>query len=451
MENNKLIDLDSESIVIGCMLNSIDIVNNALDRLTVNDFHKLVHRVIFNSIKELYVKDARVDAISVINNIQETDAKFNPVHVFEVNQFGKISDCDYEINKLRELSHMRSLALTLAASSEAVLDKKGSYEDISSKTIHEIEKISSENLTSEQNFEEVMWNDYQGTSKSYIQVLEEKIEERRQGMISYDGVPSFYPLLDEALNGLNRGHFIVVGARPGVGKTTFVLNILKRVCQDNKIPAGFFSLEMSSDQVCLNLAAIHGKLNSHKLRSFQASPQEFSEVVTSINSLKDMPLYIDDQASLRISQIVARTKRWVTTKSIKLLVIDYLTLIQGDTKYINHQEKVSDISKSLRALAKSLKIPIICLCQLNRESEKGNRKPNKADLRESGQIEQDAHSILMLHQVEKFFDPENGSHSSQTELQVLIVKNRFGPALTIDYSFDKSTGFINEYEKMQKE
>ena len=440
----KIIDLDCEAVLLGTMLNSINAVNNAMESLTDVDFFKPEHRLIFRAIQALYRQDLQIEIFTIANIIQERNPKFDMAYLFTLDRLNNEGEGLYQIEKVLELSRMRKLQSQVFQCLQDVTDKKGTCEELASKLSKEIDEIILEKGKEEKSINSVIWENYRDSGEPFWKYLDKRIENSFKGLISFDGLPTHYSRLDSCLNGLNDGHFIVVGARPGVGKTTFVLNLMKKIAYDNKIPTLFFSLEMSTDDVALNLACIVAHVQSKSVRAGMIDQVDHSNLIQAATELKATPLYIEEQPSLRISQLMARAKRHVSVNGVKLIVIDYLTLICGDVRYANKQEEIAEISKSLRGLAKKLKVPIICLCQLNRESEKEKRPPTKADLRESGQIEQDAHSILMLHRPE-VYDPLN----KPGMLSVHIVKNRFGEETVIDFDFDKKTGVIKECPEMK--
>lgn len=439
MDFTKLIDNESEAILLGTMMCSVNAVNNAMDMLSELDFYNPDHRRIYRAIQKLYRQDHEVERDAVFNVIAEDVKNFKAGYLFGLTTLSTSGEGLYQIEKLKELSRLRSMYVQTLEASEFIKAKNGTSEEIAAKLAKDLDAILTDQKSPEQTFESVIWENYRDTGEPFWQHLDKRMEMARQGLISFDGIPTLYPLLDSALNGLNNGHFIVIGARPAVGKTTFLINLMRNLTFEQKLPVAFFSLEMSADEVALNLICQQAEVSSKNVRAGIVTPIEHSRIIGAAHELRDIPLHIDAQPALRISQLIARAKRHVSVNGVKLILIDYLTLITGDVRYSNKQEEVAETSKALRAMAKKLNVPVICLCQLNRESEKDKRAPTKADLRESGQIEQDAHSILMLHRPD-LYDPNH----YPGQLRVHIVKNRFGEERTISYNFNKSTGVISE-------
>jgi len=440
----KLSDPDSEVVLLGTMLSSINAVNNAMDVLGEGDFVKAEHVKIFRAMQKLYRLDHEIEPFSVIRVVEEDNKNFDGFYVINLQQFNTSGEGLYQIEKIKELSRMRRLLVAFHENCDIVQNKKGTSEEIIAKICKDMDSIVSEKSAPEKNYDDVIWQNFRDTGEPYWKYLEKRMEMSLRGEIVFDGVSTHYPRLDKALNGLNNGHFIVVGARPGVGKTTFLINLIRNVCLKQKQPAAFFSLEMSTEDVFINLTCIDAAVPSKSVRAATIEPDEFNRFIGAAEKLRGVPLYVDDQGSLRISQIIARAKRYVSVYGIKVIFVDYLTLVTGDVRYSNKQEEIAETSKALRALAKKLNIPIICICQLNRDSEKDQRIPRKSDLRESGQIEQDAHSILMLHRPDM-----NDPLGKPGLMQVHIVKNRFGEECVIDFSFQKESGLMEEIAPIQ--
>jgi replicative DNA helicase len=443
LDFSKLKDPDTEAVLLGTMLASKDAVDYTIGEMEEGDFYNPDHVVIFRAMKKLYQANHVIDPFSVINQISEFRKNFNDMYVVELRSFASHGNGSYQVEKLKELSLMRKLMSVTCENFDLLKEKKGTSEEVAAKIIKETETVMDAKGQESKTYRDVMIDNFLETGEPYWKYLQKRMEMARDGLNVLGGVPTYYPRLDEALNGLNAGHLIVIGARPGVGKTTFILNIMRNLAYIAKIPVAFFSLEMSDDQVFTNITFIHKELYSKNFRTKVPSNEEFNACMKAVEELQDMPLHVDSSPALKISQLAARAKRYVAVNGVKAIFIDYLTLISPDIKYQNREEGISSISKSLRALAKELKVPIVCLAQLNRSSESENRAPKKSDLRESGQIEQDAHSIILLSEVIR--DGESEEYRKKYgHVRAEIAKNRFGSTQDIYYEFYKESGLMKE-------
>ena len=436
----KLQDIDCEAALLANMLSSINAVNNAFDAIKVTDFVKVEHQKVFRAIESLFTRNQEISIYTVLDHLRVTDESFDPNYLLSISAFTSSGFGLYEIERLKKLSMVRSLAMLSMAFVEKLKQGGEEIEQIASTHLEEIEKILFSTGSDTRTIENVLRENYLESGMGIMDFIQHRMEMKEKGLTTFNGPASGHKIIDTTLNGLNNGHFIIVGARPAVGKTTFALNMIKNILKQG-IPVGFFSLEMSVDEVITNILCMEAEVNSHRVRSFSLSPYEFHSLYEKEKQLQQLPLFVEDQGSLKISQLIARAKRMVKVNGVKAIFIDYLTLIEGDEKHPNNQEKVSVISKKLRNMAKLLNVPVICLCQLNRESEKDNRRPTKADLRESGQIEQDAHSIMLLH---KFEDGVTTENARESKLHVYVEKNRFGPTPKVEFRYDKTVGLIKE-------
>jgi replicative DNA helicase len=251
------------------------------------------------------------------------------------------------------------------------------------------------------------------------------------------GLPSGFADLDKMTNGFHNGEMIVIAARPSCGKTSIAMNIAEFLSVDKNIPVGVFSLEMSAEQLGMKLLCSRARVNLHNISTSILSERDCQKMVTAGGKIGKSPLYIDDSSGLSILQLRAKARRMVQQFGVKLFVIDYLQLLHSTKKTVdNRQQEIADISCGVKALAKELDVPVIALAQLNRESEKNNRKPRMSDLRESGAIEQDADFVGLLYK------PTVEEDSAQVEptcvpVNLLIAKQRNGPTGDIAFTFIK--------------
>ena len=244
------------------------------------------------------------------------------------------------------------------------------------------------------------------------------------------GIPSGIAALDELTTGLNRSDMIIVGARPGMGKTSFALNIARNVAVKSNRPVAFFNLEMSREQMVNRLLSSEARVSSKKLRVGNLTPEEWGRIAMASSSLCSAPIYLDDTASITVPEMKARLRRM---KDLGFVVVDYLQLMQSAKKTDNRVQEVSDITRSLKIMAKELDVPVMICAQLSRGTEKqGNHRPALADLRESGSIEQDADQVLFLYREEYYKNEKDDPTSVETGTsEVIVAKNRHGELGTV--------------------
>jgi len=277
--------------------------------------------------------------------------------------------------------------------------------------------------------------------KILVHAAIDRIEEyhKRKGKIS--GIPTGYPMLDRLTDGMHAGEMIVIAARPSMGKTSLAMNIVENITLGSNIPVGVFSLEMTAEALVTRMIFSNARLNFGKLRDGKMSEHDFPRINAAAGKLHKAPLYIDDTPALSILQLRAKARRMHTQYGIKLIVIDYLQLLHSTSRRAmdNRQQEVSEISSGIKSLAKELKVPVIVLCQLNREMEREkNRKPRLSDLRESGAIEQDADLVGLLYKVTQDEDAEGADESEGLPINLLIAKQRNGPTGDIPLTFLKA-------------
>jgi len=271
----------------------------------------------------------------------------------------------------------------------------------------------------------------------------EKAHNRKEGVT---GIPSGFDELDALTAGFHNSELIIVAGRPSMGKTAFSLNIARNVAVDYNIPVGIFSLEMANYQLAMRMLCSEARVNSHLLRTGRLPESEFPKLSIAVGNLAEAPIYIDDSPALAILELRAKARRLKAEKNIGLLIVDYMQLIQGPKNVENRQQEISMISRSLKALAKELDVPVIALSQLSRavETRGGDKRPMLSDLRESGAIEQDADLVLFIYRAERYSQSlDDDTISQKGKAEIIIGKQRNGPTGTV------TLAFINDYARFE--
>ena len=444
MEIRLPINEEAERVILGRMMNSVNVANEIFEKLEEADFFLPEHRAIFSCGYRLFSKDRVIDATSIFTQMENDYPKMaNYSTIFGMANYYSAVNISIEqfVEILKKFSTSRKIIsfsremITQAATVEHSAEEiKGIFLKDSDEIFKGLNEGKIRSLT------DVMKDNFRESGKDFIDYIQHKQERRAAGHNTIEGHLSGYKLLDDCLEGFNKKHYIIIGARAGVGKTTFILNLMKRFMERN-LKVGFFSLEMSADMIAEKFVCLCAGVDQKKLSRGNLSPDEFQEIVRASKNIEDS-IYIDDQPNLFISQMSARAKRMVKSNGVQIIFIDYLSEVRGEGRFSNKQEEIQHVSKAIRAIAKNLNVPVICLAQLNRENEKGERRPRKSDLRESGQIEADAYSILLLHK-----DDQN----RPGVIELHVVKNRLGRESSFDFSFDGNSGTMEElgYYKMK--
>ncbi len=442
---------ESEMMVLGCMLTSINSLNITADALDDSDFYFTEHKIIFQTLKTAYKKDQPADIHLVAEELKRQD-KLNAVggvaYLTVLAQYaGTSAFIEEYIELVRSKSLLRKMIhasqLTEKVALEEPLDVYAALDEAQqlffqiSQSIHSSPGVLIGDILSGVKSE---------SSIPYLKELQEKQEHYLQKgpeETGITGIPSHFVDLDKMINGLNKSNLMILAARPAMGKTALAINIAESICFKNHIPVGIFSLEMSAEQLVHRIVCSQAEVESDKIKTGSLNGMEYQRIVASVNHIQKQIMIIDDQAGLKITDLRARARRMKEIYGIGFLVIDYLQLISGsgsNRSYENRQNEISEISRLLKNLARELNIPILCLSQLSRKVEdRQGHRPMMSDLRESGSIEQDA-DIVMLLMRRDYYD----SNDKPGEAELSVVKNRHGGVGTIILTFRKEFAqFVN--------
>ena len=413
--------LDVEEAVLGAMLIEPSVIDEAMEELRPSCFYDPVHRMIFEAMTALVNEHAAIDIITVstkLTALGNLEAIGGPVTLVNLSQkIGAAANIEYYIRILKQKNIQRELI----SASHRIL--KDSYD----------ESVNVDDLidtAQSQIYDAIQDNTRKDVQEvgSLINTALNDIQEM-QGRTGLNGVPSGFPSLDRITMGWQPSDLIILAARPSVGKTAFSLNLARNAAVDHNIPVAVFSLEMSAIQLVKRLMTSESGLPADKIKGgVPLETYEWQQLEMTLSNLSKAPLYIDDTPSLPLTEFRSKAKRLVKQKKVRLIIVDYLQLMQGpaDLRGMREQE-VAAISRSLKATAKELNVPIIALSQLSRQAvqrEKGNGKPMLSDLRESGSIEQDADMVLFIHRPDVLGLSETPEGRETT--YIIIAKHRNG-------------------------
>jgi replicative DNA helicase len=283
----------------------------------------------------------------------------------------------------------------------------------------------------------------------------EKLEELRTSGESITGVPSGFKDLDELTAGFQKSDLVIVAARPSMGKTAFVLNIAQNAALDNNIPVAFFSLEMSKEQLVQRLLTSEGRVDAQRLRKGKLHDDEFIRLGRAAGTLMHAPIWIDDTPGITLLEMRSKARRLKIDNDIGLIVVDYLQLMQGPSNTESRQQEISYISRSLKGLARELRVPVLALSQLSRAPEQrtgDNKRPQLSDLRESGAIEQDADLVMFIYRQEMYDGPtDKDGNSLEGRAEIIVGKQRNGPTGLVNLFFNKTFTRFENYSARQLE
>jgi replicative DNA helicase len=416
--------VELEEAVLGAMMLEKEALSQVIDILKPESFYKPAHQSVYRAIVELFKNSEPVDILTVVSQLKKAGELEIAGGAFAISQLTNRVASSANIEYHARIVAQKFLQRELIRLSTDTIHR--SYEE--STDVFDLLDTATKNI-----FELVDANVRKQHDKMSTLVAEaiKQIEIAGTQTSGVTGVPSGFTALDRVTSGWQRSDLVVLAARPGMGKTAFVLTIARNASVEFSRPTAVFSLEMSSLQLVNRLISGEAELNQEKIRKGNLEPYEWQQLNSRIGSLTKAPLYIDDTPALSIFELRAKARRLKENFGIEMIIIDYLQLMTaGSDNKGNREQEISYISRSLKGLAKELNIPIIALSQLSRSVEQratGSKRPQLSDLRESGAIEQDADMVLFIYRPEYYglIEDENGN-STKGRAEVIIAKHRNG-------------------------
>ncbi|MCK4662198.1 MAG: replicative DNA helicase [Bacteroidales bacterium] len=436
--------IDIEEAVLGALMLEKDAVIAVIDILDPPAcFYKESHRKIYSAIRDLSTNNKSIDILTVIEELKSRSELEEVGGQYYISQLtlrvASAAHIEYHARIIAQKYIQRELIRVSSEIQKKAFDESTDVLDLLNYSESELFKISEGNIRKE-------------TAKIniIIQTALKQIEEASKQEDGLSGVPSGFTNIDRITSGWQKSDLVIIAARPSMGKTAFVLTMARSITVDHKLPVAFFSLEMSSIQLANRLIVSETELPSRKIKNGQLEKYEWEQLEYKIKKLIDAPLYIDDTPALSIFELRAKCRRLKIQHDVQLIIVDYLQLMTagGDSKSSREQE-VSTISRSLKAIAKELDVPIIALSQLNRalESRKGDKRPQLSDLRESGALEQDADMVIFIHRPERYGVTEDGEGNSLIGLaEIIIAKHRNGPVGDVQLKFTDELAKFTEFD-----
>lgn len=427
-------NVEAEQAVLGAMLLSHDAVIVAMEKLQSQDFYRDVHRIIFEAMEHLHRENKEIDVITLpdeLKRMKKLDDVGGLEYVLNLpNLVGSAANIEYYANIVAEKALARNLISTCTELTTEAYDGQKETEALLDDAERRILQLS--DTKNRGDFASV---------GAVVEVTLDKITKLYENKAGLTGLPTGFRDLDRMTSGLQPSDLILVAARPSMGKTAFTLNIAQNVGVRQHKTVAFFSLEMSQEQLVQRLLCQIAHIDSQKLRTGQLnSDEEWTRLTDACDKLYESPIYIDDTPGISVAEMRSKARRLKSEHGLDLIIVDYLQLMQGRNAE-SRQQEISEISRSLKALARELKVPLIALSQLSRSVEsRQDKRPMLSDLRESGALEQDADIVSFLYR-EDYYDKET---ENQHITEVILAKHRNGPVGSVKLYFkNEFTLFLN--------
>ena len=422
-------NIEAEQAVLGAMLISKEAIAESAQILNPQDFYREAHRIVFEAMLDLSNRNQAVDNLTVIEQLNKTNQLEKVGGIAFVtalaNTVPTAANVVFYAKIVKEKALMRHLINTATAIAAMGYEGADDADSIMDKAEKMILEIASNRKT----------GDFTPINQIVIDTFS-KIENLYESKGGLTGLSTGFKDLDKLTAGLQPSDLILVAARPSMGKTAFTLNIASYVALKENKPVAFFSLEMSKEQLMQRMLCAEGLVESQRLRVGDLDEQDWQKLIAAADKFSKAPLYIDDTPGISIMELRSKARRLQQEKGLSLVLIDYLQLMQGraNKNGDNRQQEISEISRSLKSLARELNVPVIALAQLSRSVESRQiKKPMLSDLRESGSLEQDADIVMFLYREDYY----NAETENKNITDVIVAKHRNGPVDTVQLFFHK--------------
>ncbi|MCX7780974.1 MAG: replicative DNA helicase [Negativicutes bacterium] len=421
-------NIEAEQSVLGALMIEREAVTKVTEFLKAADFYREAHRVIFDAILHLYSRNDAIDLITITEYLRKENKLEAAGGISYVaglaNSVPTAANVVYHARIVEEKALLRNLINSATAIAGMGYEASEEVEMILDKAEKMILEVANRKVGQE----------FTPINKIVLDAFT-KIEQLYATKGGITGLPTGFRDLDRLTAGLQPSDLILIAARPSMGKTAFVLNIAQHIAIKEKQPVAFFSLEMSKEQLVQRMLCAEAMIDASRLRIGQLEDKDWTNLIRGADRLSSAPIYIDDTAGINVVELRSKARRLQIEHGLKLIIIDYLQLMQGGGgKSENRQQEISEISRSLKSLARELGVPVIALSQLSRSVEARQvKKPMLSDLRESGSLEQDADIVAFLYR-EDYYNPDT---ERKNITEVIIAKHRNGPVDTVELFFHK--------------
>ena len=436
--------IEAELAVLGAMLSSKDAISKALQWLRSHHFYKESHSKIFLVMSDLFDKGEPIDTISVINKLKKNKQIDNVGGAYFITGLVESVPTEANVERYAKIVLEKFMLRELIRASHEL--SKDAYND--RQDVGEILDAAEQTIFS------ITQDRLRGGFMPIEGILHDtfkNLDRIASNPGSVTGVASGLIDLDEITSGFQKGDLVIIAGRPSMGKTALALSVMRNAAIDFKVPVGMFSLEMANHQLAQRLLCAEGRVDSHLVRTGKLPKNQWKNLSLAVGSLAEAEIYLDDTPAITVLELRAKARRLKAEKNLGLIIIDYLQLMQGPRNIESRQQEISNISRSLKALAKELDVPVIALSQLSRAVEqRSDHRPQLSDLRESGAIEQDADVVIFLYRSWVYSREEE----DKGKAQAIVAKQRNGPIGTVNLSFiDRFARFesISAFEELESE
>jgi len=420
-------NLEAEESILSAILIDNDILLDVLEILSPEDFYRSAHQKIFAAITDLFTKNEPVDLVTLTNILREQNRLEELGGATYLARLVDTAPLAVNAQHYARIVHDKACLRRLIERSNAIarrcFEDSGNVDDVIDFAETSIFEISE--------------NKVKPSFYPIGKIIEgniDALEERQGSKALVTGVATGFTKIDELTAGFQNSDLIILAGRPGMGKTAFALNIAKHAAIDGNIPVAIFSLEMSKEQLSMRMLSSEAKIDSTKMRRGFISQNDWMKITDAAGILSEAAIYIDDSPDITAMEIRAKSRRLKMEKDIGMIIVDYLQLMKGRISAERRDLEISEISRSLKALAKELSIPVVALSQLNRELEKrSDKRPQLSDLRESGALEQDADVVAFIYRDELYNKDENNPKRGTAE--IILAKQRNGPTGSASLKF----------------
>ena len=435
-------NIEAEQAVLGAILLESSVINQVLEVLIPEDFYKDAHRKIFNAMIDLDRDNKPIDLLTLFDHLKARGNLLEEVGessylTYLTELVPTTENVNYYAKLVKEKSIVRNLVMAATDIAHRGNDENVDLDEFIDRAEHTILDIA-------QNKIKPSFYDSRELAVRALEIIEQL--HARKELIT--GIPTGFEKLDYMTSGLQAADLVIVAARPGLGKTSISLNIAAHAAMEHGRSIGIFSLEMTKEQLMLRMLSNKSKVNYSSIRSGYIKDDDLEKLVHAADELGQAKIYIDDTPAITVLEIRAKARRQQRDKGLDMIIVDYLQLMRGSRRSESREREIAEISGSLKALAKELSIPVIAVSQLSRQTEsRSDRRPQLADLRESGAIEQDADLVLFIHRADVYRkDPEEKDGIAE----LIIGKQRNGPTGTIKLAFLEKRG-VPSFENLAPE
>lgn len=433
-------NLEAEMAVLGSMLMDEDAISVSTELLDESSFYKDSHKKIFEAISGLYGANKAVDLITLTNELKRSEIldEIGGASYLTalVNCVPTAANINHYVSIVKEKYILRTLINSATKIISICYESEGNVDEVVDSAEKFIFEVSDRRT--------------QGTylhMKEIVKDSIENIDKLYQKKAHVTGIPTGYIDFDNITSGLQESDLIIVAGRPSMGKSALALGIAEYAGVIEKIPTAFFSLEMSKEQLVQRMLCAHAKVDAHKVRTGYLSPSDWPRLTAAAGKLSEAPIFIDDSPAISVMELRAKARRLKAHHDIKLIILDYMQLMRGSGREENRQQEISDISRSLKSLARELNVPVVAISQLSRAVEsRTDHRPQLSDLRESGAIEQDADVVVLILR-EEYYNP---TPDNQGIAEIIIAKQRNGPVGSVKLSFIKELTRFENLARMEE-